>query len=146
MTAVSDVSHGRQDVGGSTIFYWPDPNFSGTDTFVARLTDHHGAASPDTHILIVVSPVNDAPVAADDQFLYTSSAAPLEVLANDSDVDGDALLVSIIEPPNIGTASLANNRVVYEPPANYSGPAVFKYRISDGSGAFADADGATRRR
>ncbi len=86
MTAVSNVSHGRQDTSGSSIFYSPDANFSGTDTFVARLTDDHGAASADTQISIVVSPVNDAPVAADDQFLYASGAAPLEVLANDSDI------------------------------------------------------------
>jgi Bacterial Ig domain len=117
-----------------------DPaNFSGTDTFVANLRDEHGAVSADTTISIIVSPVNDAPVAADDQFMYTSGAAPLDVVANDSDVDGDALLASILEPPNIGTVSLANNRVTYQPPANYSGPAMFKYRISDAAGAVADA-------
>ena len=133
---VSDVSHGSLLYGD---LYQPDANFSGTDTFVAKLKDKHGAVSADTTISIVVTPVNDGPVAADDQFLYTSGSAPLEVLANDSDVDGDALLVSIVESPNIGTASVADNRVVYEPPANYMGPATFRYRIADGSGAFADA-------
>jgi hypothetical protein len=48
------------------IHYLAERNFHGTDTLTARVTDSHGAVSADTVITILVTPVNDTPVANDD--------------------------------------------------------------------------------
>jgi VCBS repeat-containing protein len=82
------------------ITYTPDVNFSGTATFDYTITDTHGATDTAT-VTINVTPVNDDPVAQDDSgSVYEDStlnvSASSGVLANDSDVDGDALNVSAI--------------------------------------------------
>ncbi|MCZ7647696.1 MAG: PKD domain-containing protein [Planctomycetota bacterium] len=81
--------------------------------------------------------VNDPPNASDDayatnedQVLVVSSAMGL--LANDQDLDGGALTVTLATPPSVGQASLqSNGGFTYAPPANFSGTVTFGYRAHD---------------
>ncbi len=68
----------------------------------------------------------------------------INVLANDSDPDGDALTVTIEQAPDIGTASVnSNNTVKLEPPSSgFKGVTSFKYRVADSTGASAVATAA----
>ena len=86
--------------------YQPDPNFSGLDQFNYEVTD--GAVSYGVgHVTLNVTYVNDTPTAQGDSYVNTKGAvitvAPLGVLANDIDVDGDQLRVEIVGqvPPNL---------------------------------------------
>lgn len=64
----------------------------------------------------------------------------INVLANDSDPDGDGLSVtSVTDPPN-GTAAISSGYVVYMPDTYYLGTDSFAYTVSDGNGG---ADTAT---
>jgi hypothetical protein len=140
LETVSDASHGDLSTGNAGwVSYKPDANFSGTDSFVGKLRDDKGAMGADTPISIVVTAVNDTPTPVSDQFVYTSGSPPFDVVANDTDVDGDALFVSIVTQPNVGTASVVNNRISYTPPANYSGPASLRYSVADNGGLYAEA-------
>nr|WP_259372163.1 Ig-like domain-containing protein [Caldimonas mangrovi] len=56
------------------------------------------------------------------------------LLANDTDLDGDALSVLSVQNPVNGTVALVDGQVVFTPTANYHGPASFTYTISDGNG------------
>ncbi|MGC9528656.1 MAG: Ig-like domain-containing protein, partial [Limnospira sp.] len=59
----------------------------------------------------------------------------VDVLANDSDPDGDNLTVIATTPGNFGTVAIAdNNRVVYTPNPNFRGNDSFTYTISDPNG------------
>src|SRR5207244_289682 len=90
-------------------------------------------------ITVTVSGVNDPPVAVND-FTNTVEdvAVTIQALANDSDVDGDALIITSLSPTN-GTASIAGTNVVFTPAANFNGTATIGYSISDGNGGTASA-------
>jgi VCBS repeat-containing protein len=62
------------------------------------------------------------------------------VLANDSDVDGNPLSVTVLTGPAHGTLTLnADGSFSFNPTTNYTGSDSFTYRVSDGSGGTATA-------
>jgi hypothetical protein len=82
-----------------------------------------------------------APNAAADT-ASTSPGAPVDVnvRANDSDPDGDALAVQSVTQPGHGTASIqGNGDVRYTPTAGFSGVDTFGYIVGDGRGATSSA-------
>ncbi|MEM7127256.1 MAG: Ig-like domain-containing protein [Chloroflexota bacterium] len=80
--------------------------------------------------------VNEAPVAEDDHtFMQQGATLVLDVLANDSDPDGNPLSVTALTSPANGEASvLLDGRVAYTPTITFSGSEVFSYTVSDGIG------------
>ncbi|WP_339462978.1 retention module-containing protein, partial [Pseudomonas sp. EA_105y_Pfl2_R69] len=87
--------------------------------------------------------INTAPSAQADAFtLNEDGTVSIDVLSNDSDLDGDALTITAVDGQaiaegisvsvNNGTVTLTNGQLVFTPAANYSGPANFSYTISDG--------------
>lgn len=65
---------------------------------------------------------NFAPFAKNDLFtVYAHHSDTLNVLANDTDCSGAALIVSISVPPHHGTASLFGNNIIYTPTPGYLG-------------------------
>ncbi|MAR71076.1 Ig-like domain-containing protein [Halomonas sp.] len=82
---------------GAFVFV-PDANVNGDITFSVTVDDGHGGKTQ-VEVTVKVSPVDDAPEAAGDS-ASTTEDTPLivgkdkGVLANDSDIDGDALSVS----------------------------------------------------
>ncbi|GIU40505.1 hypothetical protein TUM4438_01860 [Shewanella sairae] len=78
--------------------------------------------------------VNTAPVAAADNLLVQNNAAiTFDVLANDSDSDGDTLTItSVVNQPESGTVEIVNNQLLYTPENNVATTDSFTYEISDG--------------
>ena len=74
--------------------------------------------------------MNDPPVSADDTYATDEDtaltiAAP-GVLANDSDLDGDALTATVVTGPSHGTLTLnSDGSFTYTPAVNYHGPDSF---------------------
>ncbi len=84
---------------------------------------------------------NEAPQAADDQFTVETDSADngLDVLANDTDADGDTLtIVGVTEPAN-GQVSISGDQVVYTPDSGFTGSDSFSYTVEDGFGGEASA-------
>jgi hypothetical protein len=83
-----------------------------------------------------VKPVNDAPVAVANTLTVSEDAAltSTDVIANDTDVDGDTL--SLTAATTAGTGTVAVNAdglsVDYTPAANFNGTEVITYTVSDG--------------
>ena len=90
---------------------------------------------------VTVTPTNDGPVAVDDAATTAEdTAVSVAVLANDTDLDGDTLTVSVVTVPAHGTAAAnPDGTIAYTPAANYHGADSFTYTISDGSGGTATA-------
>ncbi|HEY7165683.1 MAG TPA: tandem-95 repeat protein [Candidatus Binatia bacterium] len=120
--------------------YTPDVNFNGTDTFIYKVND--GAVdSNEATVTIAVSPVNDAPVAANDAF-NTDEDTTLDVpgrgvLANDNDIDTPQpnLTAIVVAGPSHATAFTLNpdGSFSYTPAANFNGVDSFTYKANDGA-------------
>lgn len=114
--------------------YVPGADFNGTDSFTYTATDPTGAASTGA-VTITVAPVNDAPVAADDE-AATPQYEPvvIDVLANDTDVDGDALSVESATDGASGAVSInGDGTLTYTPGPAFRGSDSFTYTVTDGA-------------
>lgn len=89
--------------------------------------------NPDYETLLYLA--NTAPVAAADSFTTDEDTAKQgNVLANDSDADGNPLTATLGSPPANGTVTLASNGdFTYTPALNWSGTDTFSYVASDGT-------------
>ncbi|EJC6923085.1 tandem-95 repeat protein, partial [Vibrio parahaemolyticus] len=81
-----------------SVTYTPNDNYHGTDSFTYIITS--GGVSESTTVEVNVTPVNDAPVAKDDiATTQEDTAVTIDVLPNDSDVDGDELSIQSATVP-----------------------------------------------
>ena len=134
---VSDPAHGSVTLHANGSFdYTPNPHFSGDDSFTYRATDGTAFSAAAT-VHVTVQPVNDAPVAQNDEFNSGASGiteSPPGVLGNDTDVDGDGLTAVLDSDVSNGTLSLnANGGFTYVPNALFTGDDSFKYHATDGT-------------
>ncbi len=123
--------------------YEPEANFNGEDSFTYKACD--GAATPacsePVQAKITVSPVNDAPVAKDDS-ATTPGDLPknIDVLANDTDAEGDTLTVQEFTQGSGGTVEKNPDRSLrYIPDDTFTGEDAFTYTVADGNGGTAEA-------
>jgi len=125
-------------VDGTRVRYVPSLGVSGTDTFTYVVSD--GKASSGTYtVTIVIEALNAAPVASDDRF-ETAAGETLRIAApglllNDTDPDGDMLIVRLVAAPNHGDLTLAGDgSLTYRPADGFVGTDQFTYEIADPSG------------
>ena len=114
--------------------YSPNANFNGTDTISYTISDGNGGSDTAT-VIVTVNPVNDAPVAVNDAASVNEDASvSIDVLANDTDIDGGTLSVTAAAASN-GTVSIKpDGSLDYSPNANFNGTDTISYTISDGNG------------
>jgi len=88
-----------------------------------------------------VTDANIAPQSVDDaEVVDANTATAIDVLANDTDADGDTLQISSISTsPVHGDVVINNNQVVYTSDIAYSGPDSFSYSVSDGFGGISSS-------
>lgn len=131
-TLTSRAQHGEVSLAADGTFsYTPAADFFGTDSF-----GYTAAADGDEvsgTVSVTVTPVNDAPVASEDT-ANTASATPVavDVLANDTDVEGDSLTASVATQPAGGSVTVSAGELFYTPRPGFSGVDVFTYSVSDG--------------
>jgi subtilisin family serine protease len=92
--------------------------------------------------LNAVSSMNRPPIAVDDApaAFDEDASVTIDVLANDTDPDGDVLAVSWAADGDHGTVVInADERLTYIPDADYFGTDSFAYGISDGHGGVSTA-------
>ena len=124
------------DNGSDTWTYTPGTDFFGSDAFTYTVTDTHAATATGV-VHVTVTPVQDAPVAVDDHAL-TDEDTPLlvDVLANDFDVDADALSIRTFLQPSCGRVyQHEDGQLAYTPASDYWGSDTFTYEVTDPSGA-----------
>jgi YD repeat-containing protein len=115
--------------------YSPKPNFYGKDSFTYTAVDGNGAIDT-AAVNITISPVNDAPVAVDDEYVTDEDnmldvPAP-GVLDNDNDVDADTITAVLVSGPSNGTLALnSDGSFTYTPNPNYNGADSFTYTAGD---------------
>ncbi|MFK7904178.1 MAG: Ig-like domain-containing protein [Chitinophagales bacterium] len=116
--------------------YTPSPDFIGIDSFTYTICDNGTPVLCDTATVVINvgsdELPNNPPVAVDDE-VTTPPDTPINIpiLGNDSDPDGDNLVVTFISVPGHGTAELVDGEVVFTPEESYVGDDFFSYVICD---------------
>ncbi|WP_074410249.1 Ig-like domain-containing protein [Aquimarina megaterium] len=155
ITLISNPSNGiaTVDTNGTsgptddTIKYTPLIAYSGPDSFSYEITDSNGDKSSATvTITIDATPVNDMPIAQDDNFTIQKDSNDniLNVVSNDNFGDNGAKpgAIVIVNPPANGTATVNTNgtsnpeddTIKYSPNTGYIGTDNLTYEITDKDG------------
>ncbi|MEV7648927.1 Ig-like domain-containing protein [Arthrobacter sp. NPDC089319] len=133
---------GAAVAGPNYIDYTASAQGAGTDTFTYRVKDRLGAVNTAT-VLVGIAPAQDSnqnPVAIDDGIkIRPGKTVAVDVLKNDSDPDGDALVLDadkvVGEPESIG-AKAEDGRVYLTTPAE-AGTVNARYTVGDDRGGSA---------
>ncbi|MCG7595507.1 Ig-like domain-containing protein [Mycobacterium sp. PSTR-4-N] len=119
-----------------TISYDPDDDYNGTDTFTYTVTD--GTETATATVTVTVDPVKDPPVATDDSVTVDEDGLlivnPADLLANDTDIDGDKLSIEGYTQPEHGDLWINRDGTIsYDPDDDYNGTDTFTYTVTDGT-------------
>ena len=136
---VNTPTHGTAVLGvGGVIEYTHDGSESTADSFTYRVSDVSGKASNLATVSISITPVNDPPVAVNDNASIPSNiAAIVDLAANDFDLDDGLDLASIVieNQPTSGTLTVqTDGKVSYVHDGSEATSDLFTYRIRDKSG------------
>ncbi|MFA6135639.1 MAG: Ig-like domain-containing protein, partial [Phycisphaerae bacterium] len=136
---VADAAHGDLTLNADGSFtYDPDADFNGEDTFTYKANDGTDDSAVTT-VTITVNAVNDAPVGVADAYGVDEDgslvvAAGAGVLANDTDVEDDALTAVLVADAAHGDLTLnADGSFTYDPDADFNGEDTFTYKANDGT-------------
>ncbi|EIO3966160.1 tandem-95 repeat protein, partial [Vibrio parahaemolyticus] len=123
---------GSVDIVDGKLVFTPAENFNGEATITYIVTD--GDLTDEAKVSVTVTPVNDSPVAVDDTTsIQEDTAVTIDVLTNDTDVDGDKLSIeSASVPKEQGTIEVVDGKLVFTPAENFNGDAEITYTVTDG--------------
>jgi hypothetical protein len=112
--------------------YTPHRDFHGVDSFTYTVSDGDKTAA--ATVTVSVDPVQDPPVAADDSVTVAedADAARIDVVGNDSDVDGDPLTVAGHTAAANGVVTCDDTSCTYTPHRDFHGTDTFTYTVGDG--------------
>ena len=115
-----------------TLKYVPDPDFNGTDSFTYTINGGDSAT-----VTVTVEAVDDNPVAVDDTATTDEDVSvDIDVLANDTDLEGDPITVEDFTQPANGTVTEnLDGTLAYTPDPGFSGTDSFTYTINGGDTA-----------
>ncbi len=139
VTRITAPKHGKVVLNSDGSFtYTAVAGYTGTDSFQYTVTDDNGGVSRPATVFVRVN----VPTANDDFAQANGTVAlPINVLANDTDPDGNGHLVAssvtIVTQPKHGHVTLGPNpgQVTYTANAGWSGTDTFRYTVSDDNGA-----------
>jgi VCBS repeat-containing protein len=132
---ITDPAHGSLTFNADGSFsYNPEANYYGSDSFTYRANDGEEDSNIAT-VTITINAVNDPPVAVDDTATVDQDSTDnfIDVLANDSDAEGETITVTGVTQAAHGSVTFNPGGVTYTPNAGFSGDDSFTYTVSDGN-------------
>lgn len=133
ISVTGEPANGTAQVVDDSIEYTPAPDFVGTDTFSYALGDGRGGLASGT-VTVFVDGAPDAPVAIGDAFtVLEGQPRLLDLIANDTDADGDQLAILRISEPVTGTYEQIDDRTVQYLASGGSRADRFAYVATDGA-------------
>ena len=128
-------------VDGQSIEIQPNETTSGPVQFTYSVEDTAGLRSNARVLVYITSTAaNRKPIAVDDRATAPAAATFIDVVANDSDPDGDTLSIVGFEPPAAGSVARTSPTTFrFTPAAGQRGTAQFSYTVSDPGGLTASA-------
>lgn len=109
---------------------------TGTQGISLTVSNKHGAANGNYTVTTIVSPTRNLPplAVADVVTAIPGLTTTISVLDNDSDPEGDPLIVVSADPPMSGTVAVFSQTIVYSSADGFEGTDSFTYTITDGQG------------
>nr|CAD5954544.1 Iron-regulated protein FrpC [Planktothrix pseudagardhii] len=142
--SVNNPNNGTVNLNPNTgeVVFTPTPGYIGPASFEYTVNDGNGGTSTATANITVNAPPNQVPTATNDT-ATTQQDIPVTLtpLNNDTDPEGDNLIIESVNNPNNGTVNLNpdTGEVVFTPTPGYIGPASFEYTVNDGNGGTSTA-------
>lgn len=137
ISGFTQPASGSVTQSGSQLVYTPAAGFNGPDSFSYSVTDGYDTATARVDLQVIAG--NSAPVAQDDSAsVAIGGSVNIDVLANDSDPDGDSLSILSWTQGGKGSVALVGSELVYQSNGKRGGD-TFSYTISDGNGGSASA-------
>ncbi|MEQ9305443.1 MAG: Ig-like domain-containing protein, partial [Marinoscillum sp.] len=136
-TPIDDVDHGTLVINANGTFsYTPDQGFVGTDTFIYEICDDAVDSKCDqATVTILINKGNSAPDPEADEFAVQNCIYMVgNVLSNDSDPDGNELVVGSIPVQDVENGVLvlqSDGRFTYTPNSDFIGTDSFTYQVCD---------------
>jgi hypothetical protein len=141
VSEISEPEHGILSFGlGETdgkrspetpMTYTPDEDFLGMDTFRYEISD--GKDVSEAWVVVLVRSDMLPEVQDDEATTVSGAAVRIDVLANDSDPEGNPLSISEVSEPANGSAVIEGDVLVYTSDPDFVGTDSFRYRVSDGA-------------
>jgi VCBS repeat-containing protein len=139
---VANPTHGTISLDANGKYkYTSASNYVGSDQFTYYVkdgsSDQLASSNATVNITVNASGTNHAPTVVNDtDNTVVNQDVSTDVIANDSDQDGDAISVSIsasgLQAPSHGTIQLlGNGQISYTPNANYTGTDTYEYQVCD---------------
>lgn len=138
ITSLSQPTIGSvQNNGDGTVTYDPLGNV-GSHFFTYTVSNPNGASSTSGVSIASVDPEdgndNWPQVSGENITTAKNTSILIDVLANDFDLDGDELVLDVVDNPQHGTIEKQNGKVFYTPDLNYTGEDFFYYGVHDDHG------------
>ncbi|MEZ9591820.1 tandem-95 repeat protein [Vibrio breoganii] len=141
VTVPADQGTVHQNPDGS-YYFKPAKDFNGEAEIEYTIKDGNGNEDSATAVVVVI-PVNDAPTAVDDVIsILEDTPVVIDVLENDSDIDGDDITleeVSLVDPTQ-GSVDIVDGKVQFTPAEDFSGEVKIIYVIKDEDGLESSAE------
>lgn len=136
-SVLTDPTNGTYSLDGDVLMYTPNADFNGQDTIEIVVNDGALDSVPVT-LEISVAPINDAPTAVSQNITLLENAL-INITLDGSDIDGDALQFTVVNPPANGTLGGTAPQLTYTANTGFSGSDAFTFRVSDGQVQSTDA-------
>lgn len=133
---ITPPQHGSITYNGLAVTYTPNPDFVGQDSFEFTVND--GVSDALVAVVIIdVTPLNDVPIATNQELITTEDLALSIVLAG-TDADVDDLTYELLTQPLRGSITGTAPNLLYTPNSNYTGQDNFSFRVVDENMAFSN--------
>lgn len=138
VVSVSQPALGEAYVNSdNTVSFDPQGNV-GSHSFIYTISDQHAGLSTGVITVATLDP-NDGndnwPEIVPDNVTTTQGATVfIDLLGNDTDADGDALVLDQVDSPQHGTIVKQDGGVFYTPEAGFTGTDSFYYGVHDNHG------------
>jgi gliding motility-associated-like protein len=127
-----------QDPSSNSCFLFTSaPNFNGDSFWTVRICDNgNPQLCTERQFQIIVTPVNDRPVASDDELTVRSfeESDVVNLLGNDTDIENDQLVLTVtpISGPSHGIFTMSpGGAFQYKSELGYIGPDQITYEVCD---------------
>lgn len=130
-TLVANPADGTLNGTAPELIFSPAANFHGTNTFSFVAVDGNATSAP-VAITLVVTPVNDLPV-AEAKIISLHEDTGANIVLTGTDVDGDVLTFVALTQPTNGVLSGTAPNLAYTPNTNFAGTDYFTYEANDGT-------------